>query len=96
MNDEENTKLETLRQLITNQFANFPIQKLLNEALNFVNKDEELMNAFNKILLRLTEAIEQSTESAQKSTVHQKWLTMIQGYKKGEKSSHDTAPASTS
>lgn len=55
LESDESVPLSMLRDMITSQFANFPLQKLLNEAINY--KDENVKNALNKVLDRLTEAI---------------------------------------
>ena len=52
---------ETLRSFISSQFANFPLQKLLNEALNF--RDEELVSALHSMLDKLQLAIEKNQEA---------------------------------
>jgi len=55
LESEESVPLSMLRDMVTSQFANFPLQKLLNEAINY--RDENVKNALLKVLDRLSDAI---------------------------------------
>ena len=55
LESEESVPLSMLRDMVKSQFANFPLQKLLNEAINY--RDENVKNALIKVLDRLSEAI---------------------------------------
>lgn len=80
-----------LRDMVTSQFANFPLQKLLNEAINY--RDENVKNALNKVLDRLSEAIspkeeQGSGQSPQETLLFSRWQKLITAYRKGERSSN--------
>ena len=69
---------------MTSQFANFPLQKLLSEAVNY-RRDQTVMAGLNALLDRLCQAITSAETQSVHRMIFQKWQGLIESLRRGER-----------
>lgn len=90
----------SLRELVLSQFGNFPLQNLLNEAINYRGcENETIAAALDSLLTKLQSVIQAATAPSNDNSlprasqsVKSKWLQLIAGYRRGERSESSSRP----